>query len=73
MSDLAAIGGTSIRTEPYPNWPVYDERDIQAVAEVITSGCWGGFPYPGSKTAEFARRFAEMQGGALLFRWRMVL
>ncbi len=63
MSDLAALGGTPIRTEPYPAWPVYDERDIQAVTNVIRSGRWGGYPYPGPQTAEFARRFAEMQGG----------
>jgi len=63
MSDLAALGGTPIRTEPYPDWPVYDERDIQAVTDVIKSGRWGGYPYPGPQTAEFARRFAEMQGG----------
>ena len=63
MSDLAALGGTPTRTEPYPDWPVYDERDIQAVTDVIRSGRWGGYPYPGPQTAEFARRFAEMQGG----------
>jgi dTDP-4-amino-4,6-dideoxygalactose transaminase len=63
MSDLAALGGTPIRTEPYPAWPVYDERDVQAVTDVIRSGRWGGYPYPGPQTAEFARRFAEMQGG----------
>jgi dTDP-4-amino-4,6-dideoxygalactose transaminase len=63
MSDLAALGGTPIRKEPYPVWPVYDERDIQAVTDVIKSGRWGGYPYPGPQTAEFARRFAEMQGG----------
>ena len=65
MSDLAAFGGTPVRTEPYPDWPVYDERDIQAVTDVIKSGRWGGYPYPGPQTAEFARRFAEMQGGGL--------
>jgi dTDP-4-amino-4,6-dideoxygalactose transaminase len=63
MSDLAALGGTPVRSEPYPDWPVYDERDIQAVTDVIKSGRWGGYPYPGPQTAEFARRFAEMQGG----------
>src|SRR4030042_1791007 len=63
MSDLAALGGPPVRTEPYPDWPVYDERDIQAVTNVIKSGRWGGYPYPGPQTAEFARRFAEMQGG----------
>ncbi len=63
MSELAAFGGSPIRTEPYPAWPVYDQRDIDAVTNVITSGRWGGYPYPGPQTAEFARRFAEMQGG----------
>jgi dTDP-4-amino-4,6-dideoxygalactose transaminase len=63
MSKLAIRGGTPVRTEPYPAWPVYDERDIAAVTAVIESGRWGGFPYPGPQTAEFARRFAELQGG----------
>ena len=62
-SKLAILGGTPARTEPYPPWPVYDERDIAAVTAVIQSGRWGGFPYPGPQTAEFARRFAELQGG----------
>jgi len=63
MSELAILGGTPTRTEPYPSWPVYDERDIAAVTAVIKSGRWGGYPYPGPQTAEFARRFAELQGG----------
>jgi dTDP-4-amino-4,6-dideoxygalactose transaminase len=63
MSDLAALSGTPIRTEPYPKWPVYDQRDIQAIIDVIISGRWGGYPGPGLQTAEFARCFAEMQGG----------
>lgn len=63
MSELAILGGPKTRAEPYPDWPVWDERDLQAVAEVIRSGRWGGFPYPGPRTAELAKRFAEMQGG----------
>jgi len=63
MSELAILGGTPTRAEPYPSWPVYDERDIAAVTAVIKSGRWGGYPYPGPQTAEFARRFAELQGG----------
>ncbi len=60
---LAALGGKPVRTDPYPAWPVFDERDIEAVTNVIRSGRWGGYPYPGPQTAEFTRRFAEMQGG----------
>jgi dTDP-4-amino-4,6-dideoxygalactose transaminase len=63
MSQLAILGGSPICSEPYPAWPVFDERDIQAVTDVIKSGRWGGYPYPGPQSAEFARRFAELQGG----------
>ena len=63
MSELAILGGAKTRTEPYPDWPVWDQRDIDAVTEVIKSGRWGGYPYPGPKTAELAIKFAEMQGG----------
>jgi dTDP-4-amino-4,6-dideoxygalactose transaminase len=63
MSELALFGGAPIRTEPYPEWPVHDERDVEAVTEVVKSGHWGGYPYPGPKTAEFLRRFVELQGG----------
>lgn len=62
-SKLAILGGPKTRTEPYPAWPVWDQRDIEAVIEVVKSGRWGGYPYPGPKTAELARRFAELQGG----------
>ncbi|MFN8400285.1 MAG: DegT/DnrJ/EryC1/StrS family aminotransferase [Anaerolineales bacterium] len=63
MSELAILGGSKIRIEDYPQWPVWDQRDIDAVTEVIKSGRWGGFPYPGPKTAELAKKFAELQGG----------
>jgi dTDP-4-amino-4,6-dideoxygalactose transaminase len=63
MSELAALGGRPIREKPYPEWPVHDQHDIQAITKVIESGRWGGYPYPGPQTSEFARRFAELQGG----------
>ena len=63
MSELAILGGPKTRTEAYPQWPVWDQRDIDAVTEVIKSGRWGGYPYPGPKTAELAKKFSELQGG----------
>jgi dTDP-4-amino-4,6-dideoxygalactose transaminase len=63
MSTLAILGGEPVRMEPYPQWPVFDERDIKAVTAVVRSGNWGGYPYPGPQTAEFLRRFLELQGG----------
>ena len=63
MAKLAVFGGEPIRRENYPSWPVFDERDIEAVTNTVQSGRWGGFPYPGPNTAKFATKFAEIQGG----------
>ncbi|MBN1665913.1 MAG: DegT/DnrJ/EryC1/StrS family aminotransferase [Anaerolineales bacterium] len=63
MSKLALLGGEPVRTNPYPQWPVHDERDIQAATRVIQSGRWGGYPYPGPETRRFLEKFVQMQGG----------
>ena len=63
MSKLAILGGEATRQEPYPQWPVFDERDVEAVTNVVKSGQWGGFPYPGPNTQEFLKKFTDMQGG----------
>jgi hypothetical protein len=34
MSELAILGGPRTRAEPYPEWPVWDQRDIDAVTAV---------------------------------------
>lgn len=60
---LAILGGAPVRTEAYPQWPVVDRRDVEAVTTAIQSGQWGGSPYPGLQTVAFAKRFAAMQGG----------
>lgn len=65
MPELALLGGEPIRTKPYPKWPVFDQRDIDAVTRTIQSGRWGGFPYPGPNTAKFAEKFSELQGGGV--------
>ena len=63
MSHLAISGGAPIRTERYPAWPVWDQRDIDAVTRTVESGRCGGFPYPGPNPAAFSEKFAELQGG----------
>jgi len=63
MSNLALLGGEPVRKESYPEWPVHDERDIEAVTRVIKSGEWGGYPYPGPETTAFLEEFRAMQGG----------
>jgi len=63
MEKLALLGGAPVRDTGYPLWPVFDERDVEAVTGVVRSGNWGGFPYPGPQTAEFVRHFLALQGG----------
>lgn len=63
MTTLAMMGGEPTRKTPYPEWPVHDQRDVDAVTAVVQSGRWGGFPYPGPQTAAFIRRFEAMQNG----------
>ncbi|RME86417.1 MAG: DegT/DnrJ/EryC1/StrS family aminotransferase [Caldilineae bacterium] len=63
MSELAVLGGQPTRTEPYPPWPEFDDRDLQAVITVVKSRRWGGYPYPGPETEAFLQGFLELQGG----------
>jgi dTDP-4-amino-4,6-dideoxygalactose transaminase len=62
MNDLAINGGTPVRSSPYPAWPNGDEREIDAVTDVIRSGDWGGFPEPGRYAGRFEEAFAAYQG-----------
>ncbi len=63
MNQLALFGGDKSRTESWPTWPIHDQRDIDALAEVVHSGNWGGFPYPGPQTRRFLDGFIELQRG----------
>ncbi|MDQ4028313.1 MAG: DegT/DnrJ/EryC1/StrS family aminotransferase, partial [Actinomycetota bacterium] len=62
MAELAINGGTPVRASEYPRWPAGDDRDLEAVADVVRSGRWGGWPEPGPKAAEFEAGFAAYQG-----------
>lgn len=57
MSELALLGGSSTKTKPFPLWPVYDEREAQALREVLESRVW--WRTPGTKTLQFEREFAK--------------
>jgi dTDP-4-amino-4,6-dideoxygalactose transaminase len=59
IGNLAINGGKPVRTEPFPAWPVFDEREIEAVSEVARSGKWGCLA--GNKVHQFEREFAAFQ------------
>ncbi len=56
MPKLAIHGGKPAKTKSFPAWPIYDERERQALNEVLESGVW--WRTPGTKTLAFEREFA---------------
>src|ERR1051326_378546 len=57
VGTLAIEGGTKVREKGWPRWPVWDEREEQAVLDVIRSGQW--WSVGGSRVPEFEKVFAE--------------
>jgi dTDP-4-amino-4,6-dideoxygalactose transaminase len=57
MPALALAGGKPTKTKPFPAWPQHDERERQALLEVLDSGIW--WRTPGTRTLEFERGFAR--------------
>jgi len=61
MGRLAITGGDCVRKKPFPLWPQFDDRELNAIAQVLKSGNWGGQPFPNTKAREFGERFAAFQ------------
>ena len=63
MSELAIKGGKPVRSKEWPKWPIYDERELKALEEVLRSRFWGGgVGRSGPKEAEFEEKFARYHG-----------
>jgi dTDP-4-amino-4,6-dideoxygalactose transaminase len=60
MAELALLGGKRSKTKPFPAWPQYDEKERQALQEVLESRVW--WRTPGTKTLAFEREFAAFHG-----------
>jgi L-glutamine:scyllo-inosose aminotransferase len=60
MGTLALTGGTPLRTRKFTKWPVFDDRDRQALLGVFESGKWGGYPSPNTWARTFAEKFAAL-------------
>ncbi|MFH1919088.1 MAG: DegT/DnrJ/EryC1/StrS family aminotransferase [Planctomycetota bacterium] len=57
---LAIHGGTPVRTEPFPSWPVFGEEEERRLIAALRSGQWGKID--GSEVTRFEKRFAEYHG-----------
>ncbi len=60
MSQLALLGGQSVRTAPFPSWPIFDKTDEDALLTALRSGKWGR--QDGEQVARFERDFARCHG-----------
>src|SRR5207245_1256850 len=60
MSDLAILGGPKAKRKPFPPWPHYDDKEQQALKDVLESRVW--WRTPGTKTLEFEPAFAAFHG-----------
>jgi dTDP-4-amino-4,6-dideoxygalactose transaminase len=57
---LALLGGTPVRTRPFPKWPVYGKEEEDALLRALRSGKWG--KVDGVEVKAFERRFADYCG-----------
>lgn len=57
-SKLAVLGGQRVRTQPFPNWPVWDDADEKAVIPVLRRGRWSR----STVVNEAEEKFAKLMG-----------
>ena len=60
MNNLAINGGAKTVDRDF-NWPLFDESDVNCVAEIVRSGKWGN-PDCGGEVALFEKEFAAFCG-----------
>lgn len=60
MAKLALKGGEPIRKEPFPEWPVWSQEELEAVTSVIKSRHWT--QVSGHMVKDFEVEFAQFQG-----------
>ena len=56
----ALLGGSPVRRQGFPAWPVFDQKEEQALLEVLRSGMWNrGY---GQNVNRFEASYAELMG-----------
>jgi dTDP-4-amino-4,6-dideoxygalactose transaminase len=63
MTQLALFGGTPVRTDSFPSWPIYDQQEERALLEVLHSGRWwsGTQAYHDANAAEVPSAVAAFE------------
>lgn len=64
MAQLAVNGGTPLRKNPFPSWPMWGDSEKEALIATLDSGHWGGYPPPSPRAAIFEAEFAAYHDSA---------
>ncbi|MCS7041652.1 MAG: DegT/DnrJ/EryC1/StrS family aminotransferase [Bryobacteraceae bacterium] len=56
----ALLGGTPVRQQPFPSWPVFDQREEKALLETLRSGRW--YRGSGDHVKQFEEAYARATG-----------
>ena len=59
-SKPAMLGGTPVRTQRFPSWPVFDQTEEEALLGTLRSGKW--FRGNGKNVAKFEEAYARLTG-----------
>ncbi len=57
---LAFLGGSPVRSRPFPTWPVFGAEEEARLLRALRSGNWGRLD--GDQVEEFERQFGAMHG-----------
>ncbi len=54
------LGGSKVRTEPFPAWPVFDQREEEALLATLRSARW--YRGSGQNVSRFEQAYASLTG-----------
>ena len=57
---LAILGGSPVRTKPFPAWPIWDRTAEESVLSILRSGQW--WRGSGKTVSEFEEKYARLMG-----------
>src|SRR6202046_4906043 len=60
MESLAILGGRAVRTAPFTPWPLFSDKEETRLLDVLRGRAWGGQPFPGKYSTQFAAGFAKL-------------
>jgi L-glutamine:2-deoxy-scyllo-inosose/3-amino-2,3-dideoxy-scyllo-inosose aminotransferase len=61
---LALFGGTAVRTDPFPSWPIFKDREEQLLTKALKSGDWS---FNGPMEVKFAELFTKFHNASYGF------